>query len=44
MIIHDVDLEQSRRHKLAGSVQNWNDRREDLYHVVYRENGDEFRI
>lgn len=44
MIIHDVDLEQSRRHKLAGSVQNWNDRRADLYHVVYRENGDEFRI
>jgi len=39
MIIHDVDLEQARRHKLAGSVQNWNDRRTDLYKVVYLEDG-----
>lgn len=39
MIIHDVDLEQARRHKLAGSVQNWNDRRGDLYKVVYKEDG-----
>lgn len=44
MIIHDVDLEQSRRHKLAGSVQNWNDRRNDLYRVVYHENGEEFSV
>ncbi len=41
MIIHDVDVEQLRRHREAGSVQNWNDRRRDLYKVVYRE-GDEF--
>jgi predicted amidohydrolase/ribosomal protein S18 acetylase RimI-like enzyme len=40
MIIHDVDVEQLRRHKEQGSVQNWNDRRRDLYKVVYRE-GDE---
>lgn len=39
MIIHDVDLEQARRHKLGGSVQNWNDRRTDLYKVVYTEDG-----
>ncbi len=44
MIIHDVDLEQSRRHKLAGSVQNWNDRHNDLYRVVYHENGEEFSV
>ena len=40
MIIHDVDVEQLRRHKIAGSVQNWNDRRQDLYKVVYYENGE----
>jgi hypothetical protein len=39
MIIQDVDVEQLRRHKLSGSVQNWNDRRRDLYQVVYWEDG-----
>lgn len=39
MIIHDVDVEQLRRHKEAGSVQNWVDRRTDLYKVVYVEDG-----
>jgi predicted amidohydrolase/ribosomal protein S18 acetylase RimI-like enzyme len=39
MIIHDVDVEQLRRHKLMGSVQNWNDRRKDLYKVTYLEDG-----
>lgn len=37
MIIHDVDLELLRRHREGGSVQNWNDRRSDLYKVVYME-------
>lgn len=41
MIIHDVDVEQLRRHKQTGSVQNWNDRRRDLYKVVYLEDGHE---
>lgn len=41
MIIHDVDVEQLRRHKQTGSVQNWNDRRRDLYKVVYVEDGRE---
>ena len=40
MIIHDVDVEQLRRHREAGAVQNWNDRRRDLYKVVYTENGE----
>ncbi|MEW4488444.1 GNAT family N-acetyltransferase [Thalassoglobus sp. JC818] len=44
MIIEDVDVEQLRRHKESGSVQNWNDRRRDLYKVVYRENGEEFEV
>ena len=39
MIIHDVDVELLRRHKLQGDVQNWNDRRRDIYKVVYREDG-----
>jgi len=37
VIIHDLDFEQLRRHRESGSVQNWNDRRTDLYRVVYRE-------
>jgi predicted amidohydrolase/ribosomal protein S18 acetylase RimI-like enzyme len=41
MIIHDVDVEQLRRHKQTGSVQNWNDRRRDLYKVLYLEDGEE---
>lgn len=41
MIIHDVDVELLRRHRDGGSVQNWNDRRKDLYRVVYTEDGSE---
>lgn len=44
MIIHDVDVEQLRRHKESGNVQNWNDRRRDLYKVVYVENGDTYEV
>ena len=39
VIIHDVDLEQLRRHRQEGSVQNWNDRRGELYKVTYFEDG-----
>ncbi|MCA8997763.1 MAG: GNAT family N-acetyltransferase [Planctomycetaceae bacterium] len=44
MIIHDVDVEQLRRHRESGSVQNWNDRRRDLYKVVYLEDGDQHEV
>ena len=44
MIIHDVDLELLRRHRDGGSVQNWNDRRRDLYKVVYSEDGIEHEV
>ena len=44
MIIHDLDLELLRRHRESGSVQNWNDRRSDLYHVVDREDQSNFQI
>lgn len=44
MIIEDVDIEQLRRHKEQGSVQNWNDRRRDLYKVVYKEDGEQHEV
>jgi predicted amidohydrolase len=37
LVIHDVDVELLRRHKLSGSVQNWNDRRADLYQVHWND-------
>ncbi len=39
VIIHDLDFEQLRRHREAGSVQNWNDRQRNLYKVVYEQDG-----
>ncbi len=44
VIIHDVDVELLRRHKEMGSVQNWNDRRRDLYRVTYEEDGKTFEV
>ncbi len=44
LIIHDLDFAQLRRHRDSGTVQNWNDRRTDLYRVVYQENGNKFEI
>ena len=44
MIIHDLDLELLRRHRESGSVQNWNDRRSDLYHVSYKEDQSSIQI
>ncbi len=35
LVVRDVDIEQLRRHRLRGTVQNWNDRRTDLYRVQY---------
>jgi len=39
VIIHDLDFEVLKRHRETGSVQNWNDRRRDLYQVVYQDGG-----
>ncbi|MCA9188631.1 MAG: GNAT family N-acetyltransferase [Pirellulaceae bacterium] len=44
VIIHDLDFEQLRRHRESGSVQNWNDRRRDLYRVTYEEDGRLFEV
>src|SRR5690606_28363622 len=38
VLYHDLDTELIRRARLRGTVQNWNDRRTDLYQVVWREN------
>jgi predicted amidohydrolase/GNAT superfamily N-acetyltransferase len=35
LVVQDVDIELLRRHKQSGSVQNWNDRRSDIYRVRY---------
>jgi predicted amidohydrolase/ribosomal protein S18 acetylase RimI-like enzyme len=37
LVIHDVDIEQLRRHRRGGTVRTWADRRKDLYRVVYRQ-------
>lgn len=39
LVIHDVDFEQLRRHRRRGSVQNWRDRRTDLYRVRFGTEG-----
>jgi len=36
IIVTDVDLEILRRHRYSGDVQNWKDRRADLYRILYR--------
>ncbi len=35
LVVADVDLELLRRHRHSGTVQPWNDRRDDLYRVVW---------
>ncbi|MCA9117839.1 MAG: carbon-nitrogen hydrolase family protein, partial [Planctomycetaceae bacterium] len=39
LIIQDLDFELLRTHRETGSVQNWKDRRTDLYRVRYEEEG-----
>lgn len=39
VLFQDVDIELLRRARRTGTVRNWNDRRTDLYKVVFR-NGD----
>ena len=44
VIIHDVDTELLLHHRESGAVQNWNDRRRDLYKVVYKEDGENYEV
>jgi predicted amidohydrolase/ribosomal protein S18 acetylase RimI-like enzyme len=37
VIIHDVDVEVLRRHRMTGTVRPWSDRRSDLYRVRYND-------
>jgi hypothetical protein len=36
MIVSDLDLEILHRARYSGTVQNWKDRRNDLYRIRYR--------
>ena len=38
------DGEILRRHRLSGNVQNWNDRRTDMYHVNWLEDGESHKV
>ena len=44
VVMDDLDLAQLRRHRLSGSVQNWHDRRTDLYRVHYKEGDAEYEV
>ncbi|MBK7642155.1 MAG: GNAT family N-acetyltransferase [Planctomycetes bacterium] len=46
IVVQDVDIEMLRRHKQGGSVQNWNDRRTDLYKISYKDgrNGPDLEV
>jgi len=44
LVIHDVDLDLLRRHRKAGTVQPWTDRRTDVYYVGYQEDGEDRRV
>lgn len=37
VLIHDLDTELLRRHKRQGTVQNWNNRRTDIYKVSWKD-------
>lgn len=37
LVLHDIDIELLRRNRQSGTIQTWNDRRKDLYHIRFRE-------
>lgn len=44
VLVHDLDTELLRRARNRGTVQNWNDRRTDLYRVVWNEEGEKQEV
>ncbi len=44
IVIHDVDVELLHRHRHMGTVQNWNDRRRDLYKIIYQEDDQQHEV
>ncbi|MFH1438871.1 MAG: GNAT family N-acetyltransferase [Pseudomonadota bacterium] len=41
IVMQDLDIELLRRHRYKGTTKNWNDRRRDLYRLVYKEDDEE---
>ncbi len=39
VVVHELDLDLLRRHRERGTVQNWHDRRTDVYALAYTEDG-----
>jgi predicted amidohydrolase len=37
VVIHDVDIEALKRNKTSTATHNWEDRRTDLYKIVYQD-------
>ncbi len=42
VVVHDIDIEISRRNRLNGTVRPWTDRRTDLYRIRYNDPVDGF--
>ena len=40
VLIHDLDLELLRRARRSGTVRHWQDRRQDLYNVAWKAQGE----
>jgi hypothetical protein len=34
VVVHDIDIENLERFRQKGTVQNWKDKRNDLYEIV----------
>jgi predicted amidohydrolase/ribosomal protein S18 acetylase RimI-like enzyme len=44
VVMHDIDIELLRRHRYSGTVQNWNDRRRDLYRIVFQDGSETVEV
>ena len=44
MIVTDLDIELLHRTRYSGAVQNWKDRRTDLYHIQFSDDGETHEI
>ena len=44
VLVHDLDTELVRRARKNGTVQNWNDRRTDIYKVTWKEAGEDHEV
>jgi len=44
VVLHDVDVEMIRRHRMTGTTRNWKDRRTDMYRIVFGEGEDAVEV